>query len=87
MGQLVIFCMLGESHLLEGMPPVKTFTEPKVLRPGPIIIPEATPPRAPALSPLLMGTVVPKLWAGIMDMKCLSEVVGGRAMGKVAIFG
>jgi hypothetical protein len=34
-----------------------------------------------------MGTVVPKLWAGIMDMKCLSEVVGGRAMGKVAIFG
>lgn len=58
-----------------------------VCRDGPIIIPEATPPFTPALSPMLIGIVVPRLWAGIIEIMCLSEAVGGKAIGSCAVFG
>ena len=86
-GQLVMFCSVGESHLVAGSPPVNTFTDPMVLRAGPIIMPEATPPATPALSPLLIGTVVPMLCAGSIEIRCLSDVVGGSAIGSMAMLG
>jgi hypothetical protein len=86
-GTLVLFCKAGLSHLVEGIPPVNTLVLPMVFRAGPIIIPDATPPATPALSPMLVGIVVPILCAGIMEIKCLSDVVGGRAIGSIAVFG
>lgn len=86
-GQLVPFWSAGESHLVAGSPPVNTFIDPMVLRAGPIIMPEATPPATPALSPLLIGTVVPMLCAGSIEIRCLSDVVGGSAIGSMAMLG
>jgi hypothetical protein len=34
-----------------------------------------------------MGTVVPRLWAGIIMIKCFMLVVGGNAMGTVEMLG
>ena len=41
-GTLVLFCSAGLSHLVAGIPPVKTLVEPIVFLAGPIIMPEAT---------------------------------------------
>ena len=87
MGQLVMFCMAVLKALVAGMPPVNTFMLPMVFRAGPMMIPEATPPAAPGVSPMDVGIVVPRLWAGIMEIKFFKEVVGGRAMGKRAVLG
>lgn len=80
--------MAGLSILVAGILPVKTLTLPIRLRDGPIIIPDITPPGMhPALSPMLIGIVVARLCAGIIEMKCLSEQVGGNAIGLCAVLG
>ena len=40
----------------------------------------------PASSPLLMGTIVARLWVGIIRVRCFMLPVGGIAMGLSAWF-
>jgi hypothetical protein len=44
------------------------------------MVPLATPPLTPALSPMVVGIVVARLCAGIIEIICLSDVVGGSAI-------
>jgi len=86
-GQLVRFCIAGLSHLVEGVPPVKTLTLPIRFRAGPMMIPDITPPFTPALSPMVMGIMVVMLCAGIMEIRCFSDAVGGIAIGNCPMLG
>ena len=63
-GQLVEFCNDVLVTRVAGMPPTRHVKPPVRCREGPITIPDATPVASPALSPLVMGIEVPRLWAG-----------------------
>jgi hypothetical protein len=83
-----MFCKVGFSIFVAGIPPVKTFGLPIRFRDGPIIMPLATPPGIhPVESPAVIGVVVAILCAGINEIKCLILVVGGNAIGFCPILG
>jgi hypothetical protein len=86
-GTLVEFCMAVSSNLVAGIPPCITLVDPFRFLAGPIKVPDATPPATPASSPLLIGIVVPRLCTGIIRINCFSTVVGGSAIGNIAILG
>ena len=48
-------------------------------------MPDATPRPTPALSPLVMGVIVPRLWAGIAMI--ITVIWLGIAVGPIAILG
>jgi hypothetical protein len=50
-------------------------------------VPDATPMETPALSPLVMGIMVPRLCAGIHIIKVFLHTVPGFAIGPIAILG
>ena len=54
-----------------GMPQIKTPVLPSMFRDGPITMPEAGLSCKPALSPLLIGVMVRRLWSGIAKVKIL----------------
>lgn len=68
-----------------GIPKNKTVNAPVKWRLGPITVADATPVAKPALSPLVMGMVVPMLCAGIPMIKMVGQL--GMAIGPIAILG
>ena len=64
--------MVGSVSRQMGMPPMKQLCEPIMARPGPTIMPLATPPMAPASSPLVTAYMLPMFSSGmqlIMQVK------------------
>jgi hypothetical protein len=72
-------------NLLAGMPINNTVNAPVKCRLGPITVAEATPVSSPVLSPLVIGTVVAKLCAGIPIISIVRQL--GIAVGPIEIFG
>jgi hypothetical protein len=70
-----------------GIPPISTLVAPMRWRRGPIIPPEITPPTTPALSPLLIGTMVWSVWAGVALTSTFFAAVPGLAVAPSAILG
>ena len=66
-----------------GMPFISTVKAPVTWRCGPITVPEATPIDTPALSPLVIGMLVPMLWLGmhiVMIVGTKPSAIGASAM-------
>lgn len=84
-GQLVLFCNEALVNLVAGMPLKSTVNAPVKCRLGPMTVPDATPMLMPALSPFVMGIVVPMLCAGPPMMRILGQL--GMAMGPAAMLG
>jgi hypothetical protein len=84
-GQLVLFCSATLVILVAGMPKNNTVNAPVKWRLGPITVADATPVAKPALSPLVMGIVVPILCAGMPMIKIVGQF--GIAIGPIAMLG
>ena len=67
-GALVLFWMVGLSIVVAGMQLLNTLKLPSICLDGPITKPDATPIATPALSPLLNGVTVARLWSGIAQV-------------------
>ena len=79
------FCAVGSSILVAGAALMKYLDDPMTWREGPAIIPEATPPLTPAMSPSDVAPIVIRFWAGMPMMNMLVTV--GTAAVESAMFG
>ena len=70
-----------------GIPSTNPVKAPVMCREGPMTQPDATPRLTPALSPLVMGISVRRVWTGIMFMKTFLLAVPGLAVGPMAMLG
>ena len=84
-GQFVEFCKDALVTRVAGMPPTRHVKAPVRCREGPMTVPDATPVATPELSPLVMGIVVPRLWAGAHMKSTLGTIF--TPMGPAVIFG
>src|SRR5690606_42149983 len=84
-GQLVPFCSATLVSRVTGIPPTRHVNAPVRCRDGPITVPEATPVATPALSPLVSGTTVAMLCAGVPMNSTL--YTAGTPIGPAATWG